>query len=244
MTELGIELNDTSTELGIELDNLGADYNGLNNLPQINGITLQGNKTGSQLGLAQADEVYTKTQTDTMLNLKADKSTTYTKSEADTLLNAKADKSTTYNKTETDTLLNAKQNTINDLASIRQGASKGATSVQPSAISDMATKTWTNAQGFLKEHQSLANYYNKSETDAQISNHHDSSKQDTLVSGTNIKTINNQSLLGSGNIDTQGGGGGDDVVNSAFPIMASIYKSLITDANDLIFVNDNCILYI
>lgn len=33
------------------------------------------------------------------------------------------------------------------------------------------------------------------------------SKQDALVSGTNIKTINNQSLLGSGNIDIQGGGG-------------------------------------
>ena len=29
--------------------------------------------------------------------------------------------------------------------------------------------------------------------------------QDTLVSGTNIKTINNQSILGSGNIDIQGG---------------------------------------
>lgn len=33
-------------------------------------------------------------------------------------------------------------------------------------------------------------------------------KQDTLVSGTNIKTINNQSLLGSGNISISGGGGG------------------------------------
>lgn len=32
-----------------------------------------------------------------------------------------------------------------------------------------------------------------------------SSKQDTLVSGTNIKTINNQSLLGSGNITISGG---------------------------------------
>lgn len=32
-------------------------------------------------------------------------------------------------------------------------------------------------------------------------------KQDTLVSGTNIKTINNESILGSGNIDIQGGGG-------------------------------------
>lgn len=34
-------------------------------------------------------------------------------------------------------------------------------------------------------------------------------KQDTLISGTNIKTINNLSLLGEGNIDIQGGGGGD-----------------------------------
>lgn len=33
-------------------------------------------------------------------------------------------------------------------------------------------------------------------------------KQDALESGVNIKTINNQSLLGSGNIDIQGGGGG------------------------------------
>lgn len=31
-------------------------------------------------------------------------------------------------------------------------------------------------------------------------------KQDNLVSGTNIKTVNNQSLLGSGNIEIQGGG--------------------------------------
>lgn len=35
-----------------------------------------------------------------------------------------------------------------------------------------------------------------------------SSKQDKLVSGTNIKTINGQSLLGSGNITIEGGGGG------------------------------------
>lgn len=30
-------------------------------------------------------------------------------------------------------------------------------------------------------------------------------KQDTLISGTNIKTINNESLLGSGNISITGG---------------------------------------
>ena len=35
-----------------------------------------------------------------------------------------------------------------------------------------------------------------------------STKQDKLVSGTNIKTINGQSLLGAGNITIEGGGGG------------------------------------
>ena len=41
---------------------------------------------------------------------------------------------------------------------------------------------------------------------------HDNTKQDTLISGTNIKTINNQTLLGSGNITIQGGGGSGGVV--------------------------------
>lgn len=35
----------------------------------------------------------------------------------------------------------------------------------------------------------------------------DELKQDLLISGTNIKTINNQSLLGAGNINIEGGGG-------------------------------------
>lgn len=34
-------------------------------------------------------------------------------------------------------------------------------------------------------------------------------KQDNLVSGFNIKTINGSSILGSGNIEIQGGGGGE-----------------------------------
>ena len=41
-------------------------------------------------------------------------------------------------------------------------------------------------------------------------------KQDTLVSGTNIKTINNQSILGSGNITIQGGGGGSQATLNIF----------------------------
>ena len=47
---------------------------------------------------------------------------------------------------------------------------------------------------------------------------HDDSKQDTLISGTNIKTINHQSLLGSGNITIQGGGGGSVIGTGSFSI--------------------------
>lgn len=55
----------------------------------------------------------------------------------------------------------------------------------------------TDAQG-----GDLSNYYTKGETDTLLGE-----KQPTLVSGTNLKTINNESLLGEGNIDIQGGGG-------------------------------------
>ena len=53
----------------------------------------------------------------------------------------------------------------------------------------------TDAQG-----GDLSNYYTKSEVNTALN-----AKQNTLVSGTNIKTINNQSILGSGNIEVQGG---------------------------------------
>ena len=52
-----------------------------------------------------------------------------------------------------------------------------------------------------------ATTYTKTEVDNAITAA-TSTKQDTLVSGTNIKTINNESILGSGNITIEGGGGG------------------------------------
>ena len=51
----------------------------------------------------------------------------------------------------------------------------------------------------------MSDYYTKDEVDDEITAA-TSGKQDTLVSGTNIKTVNNESLLGSGNIEIQGGG--------------------------------------
>lgn len=72
----------------------------------------------------------------------------------------------------------------------------------------------------------------------------DENAQETLVSGTNIKTINNQSLLGSGNIDIQGGGGGGgNVVEltkaqyEALDPPAADTTYIITDA-DVVDLND------
>ena len=58
-----------------------------------------------------------------------------------------------------------------------------------------------------------ATTYTKTETDNAITAA-TSTKQDTLVSGTNIKTINNQSILGEGNIEIQGGSGGGKAINA------------------------------
>lgn len=52
-------------------------------------------------------------------------------------------------------------------------------------------------KGDLANYQPVGDYATKTEL---------TSKQDTLVSGTNIKTVNGQSLLGEGNIEIQGGG--------------------------------------
>jgi len=71
-----------------------------------------------------------------------------------------------------------------------------------------------------------SNYYNKSEIDAALAGKANTAdtytksqvdtalggKQDTLVSGTSIKTINNESLLGSGNITIEAAGTVDQTI--------------------------------
>lgn len=71
-----------------------------------------------------------------------------------------------------------------------------------------------------------SNYYTKGDVDAALSAKADTSavtyeisaavsgKQDTLISGTNIKTINNESLLGSGNITIEAAGTVDQTIIS------------------------------
>lgn len=55
-------------------------------------------------------------------------------------------------------------------------------------------------------------------------------KQDTLVSGTNIKTINGNSILGSGDLEIQGGGGGLWFTNVAVSATTGDIAT-ITDSN-------------
>ena len=103
----------------------------------------------------------------------------YDKGEVDGMLNNKVDTST----------LNSdyyNKNTVNNLLDAKADTSD---------LSQVAT---SGSYNDLTNKPDLTQYATHSELNA---------KQDELVSGSNIKTINNQSILGSGNIDIQGGGG-------------------------------------
>jgi hypothetical protein len=67
------------------------------------------------------------------------------------------------------------------------------------------------------------------------------SKQDTLVSGTNIKTLEGQSLLGSGNIDLAKGdvglGNVDNTSDANKPVSTATQTALDTKTNKLIVTN-------
>lgn len=126
-----------------------------------------------------------------------------------------------------------------------------------SAITDMATQTWVQNQGYLTEVPS--NYVTDSELTEGLAGKQDkgdyalksdlntlatkeelatkadtsalSSKQNTLVSGTNIKTINGETILGSGNLVIQSGTSNWDDIQGK-PQFAGVATS--GDYNDLI----------
>lgn len=93
-----------------------------------------------------------------------------------------------YTKTQTNTQINnhhdsTKQDVISDLTTIRNGANKGSTAIQPN---DDISKL-NNDVGYLTSHQDLSGYYTKEETNNQINNHHDSLKQDVISDLTTIR---------------------------------------------------------
>ena len=104
----------------------------------------------------------------------------YDKAEVDVMLNNKVDTST----------LNSdyySKNEVNNLLNEK---------VDTSDLSQVAISGDYNE---LTNKPDLSQYATKEEVNA---------KQDTLISGENIKTINGNSILGSGNIEIQGGSGG------------------------------------
>ena len=101
------------------------DYEQLSNQPQINGVTLQGNKTASALGLQAEIGSSSKLSSDFVTDINATN-----------MFVTSAEKST----------WNGKQDAISDLAAIRSGAAAGATAVQPSAMTAaLAAKVGTDA---------------------------------------------------------------------------------------------------
>lgn len=100
-----------------------------------------------------------------------------------------------------DDLASQKQDEITDLDTIRAGAALGATALQTETYK--GTVTGVKINGTTKNPSSGV-----VDLGTVITSHQDiSGKQDKLVSGTNIKTINNTSILGSGNISITGGSG-------------------------------------
>lgn len=122
------------------------------------------------------------------------------------------------------------------------------------ATDDMATQTWVGNQGYITG-VDLSDYATLQDVDEAVSGKADTSavtavnnvltahtadttihvtssdkstwsgKQDALVSGTNIKTINNQSLLGSGNITISGGSGSG---TAAVEVTQAEYDALVS----------------
>lgn len=135
-----------------------------------------------------------------------------------------ADLSNYYTKTEADGLLDTKLDV---------------SAYTPTDLSNYYTKSETSGateiSTALASKADTATTYTKTETDNAITAA-TSTKQDTLVSGTNIKTINNQSILGEGNIDIQGGSGGSsytagdgiDITNDVISVTGKVDTSAFT----------------
>lgn len=107
------------------------------------------------------------------------------------------------------------QEEISDLSTIRSGASAGATAYQKpssgipstdlaSAVQTSLGKADTALQSFTETDPTVPSWAKQSSKPSYAVGEI-SGAQEALVSGTNIKTINNTSVLGSGNISIQGG---------------------------------------
>lgn len=190
----------------ISISGGSGDYNQLTNKPQINSVELSGNKTLAALGIQAAGNYATTSD----LALKADKSTVDT-------LQEQVTSNTSAIATKQDKLVSGTNiKTINGQTVLGSGnieVGGGGTSdytqltnkpqinsvelTGNKSLSDIGVQP-AGDYALKSEIPDVSGLATKEEVTTGLSG-----KQDTLVSGTNIKTINSQSLVGSGNIDTQ-----------------------------------------
>lgn len=146
-------------------------------------------QTGDVVITADSLNVYNKTEIDTALNGKQAAGDYATKTELQNVsaeVEHKADKTSVYTKQE-----------VNDKL-----ATKQATLVQ----GDNITLSTPDAEGKVTiSATGLATIKSVQEISGEVATL-STGKQDKLVSGTNIKTINGNSILGEGNIEITGGG--------------------------------------
>lgn len=160
---------------------------------------------------ANVDDVYTKTEVDEKVDNIVTSSTisekiqtvvssyTYSQSDIDTKLSDKSDR------TELATVSAATQNSIDTISGTATtlrtdlDSLSGFTGQVSGTVKEMYDEIGAWAPVISGMVDTISG--NVETLSATVEN-----KQDTLVSGTNIKTINNQSLLGEGNITIEGGG--------------------------------------
>ena len=178
-------------------------------------VTSVNGQTGEVVITAESLNVYNKTEIDTALNGKQAAGDYATKTELQNVSADKADKASVYTKQEVNDKLATKQATLvqgdNITLSTPDAEGKVTISATQPDISGLATKievteglaskldtaTYNSEKaGFETKSNAAATYATKEEM---------AGKQDTLVSGTNIKTINGNSILGEGNIEITGG---------------------------------------
>ena len=193
----------------------------------------------------------------------AEKGNYYTKSEVDTSLESKADKTEIpslngyateqwvgeqgyltehqsldnyYTKTESDGIYATQvvvneeiAARINDIREVKATLESKADKSEIPSLNGYATEQWVGEQGYLTEHQSLDNYYTKTEVNTSLESKADKTEipslngyateqwvgeQGYLTEHQSLKTINGQTIVGNGNIEISSGEETDPIWNA------------------------------
>ena len=203
-SEVTAQIEDAENRLNGSIE---TTFNGLNTELQALTATVSTNKTSTETAISNLsnDTVHVntfeafKTSNNTAISAVDTRVTNLTSS-VNTALTGKANASDVYTKNETDNAISTSINALID-----------------------------GAPGTLDTLKELADAVNSNKSLVDTLNEAITNKQDTLVSGTNIKTVNGVSILGTGNIAISGGTGIDDSTIST----SSTYSSSKIDSTYL-----------